>query len=759
MPLQLYNQYSTGYVENGSRAKPQLFGGAICPAELNFGYVHGESPARGTMKFKENTSLSIGNQLIIKLGQHTFYGLIVRSAQDFDPQTGSHRTISFVDMRDKLHNYILYAQFNMIDEDKYRVFHILPGDWRLQIKTYCVEVEKSRMTSQTVQDGKIIETYEAYDEKVPPFSAKTLLNYLGQEYDFKVSASPAAMERLETSYPNNLDFNSGIKVISAIEAIVAPLNLQFTAYGDLTIHVTMKGVADSEMDMKFLAGVMNLCNIQGFVRAQTGTELNERGRRVNIVGGRNKHEDWYPAYPAWDYTKFDFNLSTNGYRQSAYMEGKGLTPLSLVGAAETLEPKHNFLYDGVLCSQLSLRKYWESICFMAYRINFEQPLKRGIIPVNSTKTNPNPDTLFTKVSDDTAYVWNWGSLAAKEIAPSIFPVSASLVSDEKIQFRIMGTSREFENKGFQDNSVLDGIYKEIPDVARLQSTEVLMDYTVDINGNKTAVANYIPCTYDALLFFNRKMWRSRQVDGVNIFESDKIFVNICRDQEVYTFDLGDSYESPRVRTIVKNIPNIYKAYRGTDEMTFDTIDYRTYLASANWSDRLPTIKADEVAKAVAEMSLLHEYLSTTGDVTFKISCGFTPTGIIESVNVKWGPQTGTQETINFSNAINNDVMPVYHGLHSRRNALIGRIGDQFEKGNENRGRDSGDPLVAKYLEYLKKPKNDAGHQAQPEGQAAATATPVDQANAYGNTKNSALMQTAKSNIPSAGFKEGDLMIV
>lgn len=774
---QTYEDYLDDYqVPADSRAKVNYYNGTVCPVDLSFGYIFGESPNRGEMKYEDDATPPIGKNILIQCGYHSYYGLVVRTVRDFDVSTGNCQSVSFVDMRDRLHDVIHYAQWNMTDDDKFRIFHIFPWDWKTQTRTYINQQEKEKIVKKIDQDTKKItkETISVI-EQVPPFSAKSILNYLGETFNFKITATKPAMERLETYYPDNLDFNTGVKVINCISAIIDKLNLQFTCYGDLTVHITMKGVADNEFDKKLLAGVVDLCQLPGYKSASIGAELNERGRRVNIVGGRNRYEHWYPLYPAWN-MYWDGDICLNHSLLSALLIKNNLTMIHKMFYLPSNYEGADIIYSGVATSDMSIRQYYENIPFKVFDADFTTPLYQfdNKFYTKNANANNNPKditnyTLWTHKDNGNLPQEGYLDLEKRRnfdprgfnlgkyyrIIDSKYPISAQTVSSYKDQFILFGTNRSFENKGADiSRKVLQGTREELKDIANMEVNEIL-DFSQD--------DKYVLGRYKARFIFNKKMFKiDDPAEGEEYqFLPDDLFVCLSTDQEVYTFDVGDSYTSPRVRTIVKNVNDLFKSFFDDGSQTkADAFDTRNmFLADDNDYE----IEIDKIAESIATMALLHEFISSSGNIVMKKSCGFLPTGIIESVAVTFDAKNGIQETINFSNSVNNEQTPVYRTDEGRTKANV-----KYKKGDIDKGEGKYDdnPLIKEALEALNRAGAGGpggGNQAQAlkpvEGNPEASFNGMHQAFAFGGLRNSAVAEINVDTFDGDKIRVGELLIL
>lgn len=773
--MQNLEEYLPGYgVPAQSRARVMMYNGAVCPDSLTFGYVHGESPNRGEMTYEEDASPPLGKPLIIRCGFHVYYGMVVRSVKNYNVSSGNNRSISFVDMRDRLHDVYHYACYNMTDDDKFRIYHIFASDWKTQKRTYINQVTKTIKTRRFNQDNrKLDESQSRVTSQVTPFSAKTLLNNLGIVYNFKITATAQAMERLETFYPDNVDFNNGIRVANCISAIIDQLNLQFTCYGDLHVHITMKGVADNEFDRKLLAGTITLCALPNYESAVIGSELNERGRRVIIVGGRNKYEAWYPCYPAWN-LKWNWSLSQFSTLMHALISKNNSTVLQAMTTLHGDYAGSRIIYDGMSSYKMSISQYVQDIPFRVYDIDFSKPLKRKdvskkqfmVLPdgKDPTKegdwedfvwaTNSPKEGLFDFQNDPDGFLnFEYRQGQYQRVQDSEFPISSILPSSYTEQFQVWGMNRSFENKGAFGNEVLIGKFEQIKEAANLNCTEILYPNSDDM---------YVRNLFKGRLFFNRKMFKV-EVDGESnvIYSPDEMYVLLGTDREVFTYDVGDSYTSPRVRPIQKSFPDLFRTFfeDGTEDV-LATYNMRTQYVSGS-KEKDANLNVDQVAASIASMALMHEFLSTSGNIVFNSSCGFLPTGIIESVAVSFSAENGIQETTNFTNSVNNEQTPLFRSSDTRANASR-----KYTTGiKDATAKQANDPLVKEYLDNLRK----AGKGGPPapnvlgnkpaEGNPDAHFNHAHQAQAFGGLRNAIAVEINVDTMVDDKLRKGELLIL
>lgn len=356
----------------GSRASAVVYPGQICPQSAEFGYTHGPAPAIGSIKFTSEVVIPLGQNVMIQIGQSAFFGILHRGLKDYSTRSGRSTTYTMSDWRDRLHDIHHFAQYNMGD-DKGRRWHILPKFWRTQQRTFITSVE----TLEQMTERQELTEYDLdlYDTCPFLFSAFSILAYLALRYDFTFTWTEYAGEFLFRTYPVDLNWNTGKKVIDCIDEVLNQCNLQFTAFGNLNLHITRKGFPETYFEQVLQAGLINLCQLQGQVDSSLGAELNDKGRRITILGSNNKHEYWYPCLPDWNPLYTWDMVNDSGGLFSTLLIKYGLTRLDTMSRLP-YRWQDRQTFNGKKRNDMTIGDYIEQIPFKVYRVDFGFPLEK-----------------------------------------------------------------------------------------------------------------------------------------------------------------------------------------------------------------------------------------------------------------------------------------------------------------------------------------------------------------------------------------------
>lgn len=633
-----------------------MFPGAVCPSSCNFGRVHGSSPARGSVTFKGQVTTPIAQQVTIQVGASVFFGFAIKGETTASSRTGANTTFSLVDYRDRLLDVNHKAQYNMIDEHG-AWWHILPEQWFTQVPTY---VRKLNSISDFEEEQELPNDLNELTGCMPMLTAGALINYLAFLYHFTVSSSSSAGQKLSKHYPENLDFNSGRKVAECLDAILEKSNLQWTVWGNLNIHITEKGVADNLFEQQLLAGNVNLCALEGYIDASIGHELNDKGRRVVVVGGREQHETWFPCRADWNQEAWTWDLCNNvGFTLSALLAANGLTELNqLKDLPERFHDKTTIdglekpvRHNGKKRNDMAIKDYIEQICWKVYRVDFGFPLKED-----------NPDAItpaFTDLDTEEAFDWeDWNTAGPFDSAQvdTVHPTSSHLPSDATRQFFVKASSRKLHNKGQRDaDEFAKGIFAYINDGASLDQHEYIVT-SGDFNCKKL---HRVCVQFSDRKFSGTAVLNANQAPDFTV-KPDQVYIKLSLDTDVYIYTSGEEPGTERVREIVRNYPDLRKSF-------IDEVEVPLLSQNILDEDFLNHVFADDIAKVIAQRLLSHEFITTAGHITFRGSAGFMPSGIIESVNVTFDAKTGTREVINFTNTLSDDRIPNFFSVERRSN--------------------------------------------------------------------------------------------
>lgn len=758
-----YNHFQGLEVPVGSRTRAYVFPGAVCPQQCQFGRVHGTAPARGSLSFKGTVFVPVGQIFWIQIGQSVFYGRAIKGEILASVSTGNATNFQLVDMRDRLHDVNHFAQYNMMDDDG-TWWHILAEDWHEQLAKYILDLQdiEDFRREQEIQDIEVVK------DSPPLFSAMTLLNYFAERYDFTFSFTGSAETKLRKGYPENLDFNGGKRVIDCLAEMLEKLNLQFTTWGDLHVHVTERGVADTVWEQQLLAGNIDLCSMRGHVNSALGGELNDQGRRVAIVGGRNTYEWTYPCYPDWNIQAWTLELCNDvGYQLSNVLQKNNVTLFHRLDDLP-FEYRDFQKYNGKIRNELTIKEYIESIPFKAYQVDFGDAL------IEITRTNvlflyhkiistgnapdffkPRMMTLgdyvhiFKRPSGTYGYeLFDWNTwylhrTAVQNPLNSFYPLASKLPSDATRQFAVKATSRKFDMKGIRDEHLFaQGKRTWITDGVSLD-----IDDQINVTSPPNEPKDRARFWRVSVVFAEQRLAGSAVV-GVGFngekkvdfqWKPDQVYIRIAQEVEIFQRHFGEPPTAPRVRQIVRSMPKLFQSY-------VDGIEQPILTASLAEGGFTNTVYAGEIATEIAERLLNNQMVTVAGHMEFRTNAGFMPSGIIDNISIRFDGRQGTQESINFTNIRSDERVPVFHAPLRKRTI----------KGEDELVRDRLREEGRRILRFYNTQKQGMPIAQQPENQF----NRLDRAVAFGGDKNSAMVKVNPGEFPVGWeFFDGEVFVV
>jgi hypothetical protein len=729
MPYTWYYTNVPGGAPLGSRATAMVYPGAVCPTTADFGRTHGTAPARATVEFKGAFLTNAGQEVTIQIGQAVYYGIAIKGEITQSVVDGNKTVFSMVDLRDRLLDVNHYAQYNMVDNNG-TWWHIYPNDWVNQIQTFVYDIQD---IEDFRQDQDIADDINQLTDSPPMLSAMTLLKYFSSIADFTFSYTESAGRVLRTSYPENLDFNSGVKISECIQAVIGRYNMRFTAWGNLHLHITESGIADGDLERQIASGNVNLCLWRGYVDSSIGADLNENGRRIEITGGRDRYEYWYPAIADWNEAVWTMELCNDvGYELATLLSAAGVTRL---GKLKDLPDRYrdDRKYNGISRNEMTIADYIDNVCFKIYRVDYFTPLVEDTSAAQDIQDGGRNFNDLSGVPFDWP-LWSFDVGTRSNWAiDSKYPLSQNLCSDSNLQFYTKTHSRRINQKGIRDADIfLNGTIAYIMDGCSLNVEEYI---STEDKGTNPLYCNKL---YRTTVSFSERKYSGSMirevVDGREfqrpVISSGKVFVRLATDRRLFTYTMGDNESTPRVRTIAKSFSDLRRNY-------IDGAEVALLLRNFVDAGLVSTVTADELAPEIATRELNHEYLTTAGHITFRTNAGFMPSGIIESIKVSFSARTGVREVINFTNIRNDDRLPNF--FEKERRTLA--------KSDEEVERERQQAEAKNNLQFLFKQQDDGAIQPDP----------LRIANAFGNNGNAAQVIVDKDNMPE--LVPGDILVL
>jgi hypothetical protein len=633
-----------------STSVPGTFSGTPCPMQIRFGYVQGTSPATAEAILPGSVVPAIGSLQVLNIGPSVFCGFVIGQQYDLLSDT---TTLQMVDWRDRLHDLHIAAAFN-IQEDDGRFYHILPGfSWFAQRRVY-VTREMGQADFDVFQSFPQFAFSSIQIAQNNLFSAATILNWMGRVLGFNITSDNLALQRLMRTYPLNLDWNNGsTKVIDAIQQIMAKCGTQFTCFGVNHMHISIRGWTENFLTEALASGLINPC-LMGVSSGTTGVELNEQGRRVVLIGDRNKYEFVYPCRANWN-PNWTWGMVFGGIEMGALLTSLGLTLEDKVGDLPERYHDYETLADydaageGPLLARktrnlMTIREYIEKVAFKVYVIDsrfavadFQSVVKDTFI---GDVYRLNQDLLTNVAAPFVGDLVNFpaGSGYNDPACNFHFPLSRNLVTDSNLQHITYATSRRIIRSAdypFGDQNVL------VP-MAKGTSLDV-----EEVTNPQTGQSEF-----RMRVFFNTpQFYMPPRVDysDANSVMHDGVLVRLSIDADQFVYFQGDFTNSLRVRESVVNVRNLFNAFvDGLPATVLRENVRRDFLRGGGTISAQP-VTAQQLAQRIATQLLSHFPITRSGSFTFDDICGSTPDGLIDSVSVSFdGTGAGIREVVNFT---------------------------------------------------------------------------------------------------------------
>lgn len=648
---------------------PAIYNGMLCPNKLSFGRVHGTQPAVGTLEFDGTVVFPLGSVNSIQIGAATYVGMVIRNEEIFNTQNvESTSKIVMVDWRDRLKDTHIFCAFNIQDNDG-RFYHIWPGEnWEKQKKIF-VNRELERADWDEVQRGTI-EEWETLGE-VGLLSAYTLMNYFANAYNFIWTASPLAYQILERSRPENLNWNSGTLVASAIDSMLGKNGLRFTVFGVNQMHITIRGFTEDSFVNPFLVGDADICTI-GANSGTKGQELNAKGSRAVVIGDRNKHQFNFVCHPSWN-PAWTFEFCFGGWMLNALIIKNNLTLLSTVSEMPEIYQDTTELPDGSMRrnielqtrNDLTIREYLDQIAWKIYVVNAGAAItQRGV-------DHTSLDSIYRLIDRDTFTLGDvdktYNDIVNLPMATRRFvgPLSSNLVDLANKQFIAYCTER----------LVIQGESKTYSEIRT---------FTAQQSGTKLEIIPHYDSAeeeWHVLVTFSEPKWYIDPVDFIDSTDftdlvPDRVICKLSVEGKLFNYVKGAGVGALRVREQRRRVSNLYRAFVNDTEVSVLRLNFQGQLRAVGENAAQP-VMASDIAGRIATQMLFHEAITQSGSIKYSERAGVMCDGIIESVMVAWTPQTGITETVNLTSSEQDDDFPVlFTKIDQNRNAF--KTDEDFE---------------------------------------------------------------------------------
>lgn len=662
-----------------SGGQPQIFAGMLnCPDEMSFGKVHGPAPAAATVKIFNSIANYLGDIVTLQVGYSSYVGVVTRKSYNF---LDGITTFNFTDWRDKLHDRHIFAAYNMQDTGG-KCWHMFHDDWAIG-KTTIVAKDLDQVDFAAAQDTQSLNLLKtSASQKL--LSAADILNTIINFYPFSWVAEADAFSVLKLARPMNIDWRGGVKIVEAVQQVLDACGLQFTVRIPYQIHISLKGFSSNALVNAISTGTINFCSIDPD-SYEIGQEISDRGRRVLIVGGRNKYQYCFPCKADWN-QNFTWQLCYGGWILSALLKKHNLTLLSKIKEMpaqyfDTSPWSENYDMSGMGATptirtrmEMTIEEYINKICFKYYLIDFSRVMQSfpmasetfgTAVSVALDKSKPqasftinlstgsappliDPPPVVPLYTDSAGTVINtvaqevhdinWSSMLvdSNKHCYSVLPIADHMVSDSNLRCIIYATSRK----------IINGMRNPFED--QRYYTPMSKGFSLEISEN---IVLGQPITYTGRLIFSDPRFI---IDSTKAFtdpesiKPDSIIVMLALAGKIFTHEQGDPADQVRLRIQKKDISNLYRSYNSDLEVITLADNFRKNLKDEGVIPAAVPVKAVDLATKIATQMLFHLAINTSGEMSFARSVGLECDGIIDSVSISYS-DNGVTEQVSFTN--------------------------------------------------------------------------------------------------------------
>lgn len=635
---------------------------------MSFGYAHGASPVAATALLNGTLFVpQLGSLETLQIDNSVYRGYVIGT--EYDP-IEDQTTVHLVDWRDRLHDFHLGAAFNCEEADG-RFYHILPHNWEIQRRTY-VTRQLGQFDFDLFQRLPLQAQLNLQIAKNGLFSALSILDWIGTQRGFAVQGDTLALFKLATSYPLNLDWNSGsIKPIDAIQQIMAKCGTQVTFYGTNRCYVTIRGYSENIFTQGLVFGSLDDFCLLGVSTGKIGLEVNQLGRRVKVIGDRNKYEYVYLCRQNWN-PAWTYQMAAGQLEMEAFLGGLGLTVFDRVRDLPSQyhdnETWLDFEYAGKgtqparkTRNDMLIKDYMDKIVYKVYVVDggytttdFLSTTESGFQGTFRFIDQENLFDLTGSIEIDINYF-----LRAMEFdSPAAnlrYPPARSLVTDSNLPHIIYSTTDDI----FLDTQ---------PQIHKTQTTFIPKANGANLDVEEVTDPATGEVQYRVRVFFDQMQFYEtteiKSLDGGIIRKGeiapDLVLVRLAVDADIYSYTAGEAANSQRVRVREQliNVPNLYRAFVDGSEVKVLRQNVQAYW-DKNFAPQ-PTsftpVTAEAIALSIARQALAHYAVTRSGSVHYDDICGTTPDGLIESVVVNFSalPGAGISEDVNFTTGFAED---------------------------------------------------------------------------------------------------------
>lgn len=637
----------------------------ICPLSMKYTLIHGDQAGTGEITVKGNFTVPMGTIATVTIGGGTWIGAVSEVNNNQDDTGGETTKFTLVDWRDRLHDDLIFAQFNMQNSDG-TYHHLTPANWLAKRRTYVTKP----LSLTDFDDLKDEDTDTLLNSVVDKrlLSGSELVNILAKGYGFFWSADPIAKRMLDWVRPVNMDWNGGTTVASALSQVLGYVGLRYWAYGTNRLHVTMKGMPNNIFVNAYLNGYADICTI-GAESGNAGRKVNEKGRHITVIGDPNKRQWTYLCRPNWP-DAWTWEICFSGWALVALLKSEGLTPLSKVKElperfhddevwnehGETTDPGDD---PERTRSEMTIEEYLKKIPWRTYVVDAGTVVLKGLKDTVIEELDESEDETIqldrdTLELEETAEVPGLGDVSTKTGVPEIpknlelnlpfssaynflWPPSSSLVTDTNMRYLIYATSGKIV-RGSKHPFAVQHRITPMDGAANIEVQEKITkegrkEWRVFLHFNSVQ------------LFYDT----DKPFDDPESYTPDVVFCELSLDTDTYVLTKGAAAKGFRKRRKTKTMNKLKRSYLNGEEV--NVLATNLLLDLKEDGALVPGAKAvspDSIASRVADIALFHETVSKSGGLNFNQRVGFRPDGLIDNVAVSYSDESGIKERIGFS---------------------------------------------------------------------------------------------------------------
>lgn len=642
----------------GSRAIALNFSGMPCPVSFEYGFSHGTNPAVGYVRFDGSVIPPFGIPLYLQVGNSLFVGYVDKYEIKEDLAGGLSTSVRSVDWRDRLHDKNYFAAWNM-QEDNGTFWHLKPENWELNRRTVMQRLPWKQDFDQ-VQALELNDLVDAWFG-VNLVSSATLLNGFAADHDFEWIADEQTREILEKTYPMNMDFTGGVKIIDAIQQILDQSRMQFSCFGERTMVISIQGIGDSQFINAYLDGMASICQI-GATSGGRGREVSTKGRRAIIVGSRNREQFTFPCVPSWN-QKFNFEMCFGSFSLANLLKNKAVTlsdKLWQLGDEYfDLTPWRDLAGGNVGAEEtrsfMTIEEYVSDVCFRTYMVDFtncaqnvflftEEPEEQdinGLETVNGHIEIENFSLPFSAIKNN-----EWG-FAWKEVVgfATEHAIANHLNTDTDLQFVAYGTVHDFIQGSFRPNEgqrafapMKDGVSMEVREV-------------YDFVNQRMKNAVFLKFSKPQYWIEDVEAFRRQELTTI---QPAYVLCTLALETKRYRFSHGDD-NGFKLRENVKSVSSLYRAWVDGEEVHILSKILKQPVQDGQLIEVGAAVaKADDIALQIAKLIVFQDLVTNSGHLVFENTAGTYPNGYISAVAVSMQQGELIREDVRFSDLAKDD---------------------------------------------------------------------------------------------------------